>query len=431
MSLPDWVASLGITRRQLVVGGSLLLAITLLGSLCGWLLNRPTPSAQVAAVATATMPPTASSLPTSTPMPGPTFTPSPQPLLSNAWHTASLPPSVSEFNWGLSASLHDGNTAYLCTPEPNNADTQIFGTHDRGNHWAHLADMIPTLKCGIVVDDMDSNIAIIKLYNVPANNATLSARSPVYPHSGEPPEIADMITLDAGQHWRSLPAQAFFDQTASIGSTSYAIYHSGDFVPYLIVSHDHFATWQRIDQFLTSANTWTAQFWLNRSNGALLYSVNISGLFASLWSSNDGGVSWTKLDPLGSPAVSATGIPNFLIDTLAANWVNSAWSICGNNNIVASIICSTDSGKTWQIQPGAPPLRSIIGMTGQGEIMGSDENDSAYIYRLRRGATQPWQLLLSDGVGVQYADAPGDGVLYQVAYDAAAATATLNTLDYP
>lgn len=120
-----------------------------------------------------------------------------------------------------------------------------------------------------------------------------------------------------------------------------------------------------------------------------------------------------------------------MIDTLAANWVNSAWSICGNNNIVASIICSTDSGKTWQIQPGAPPLRSIIGMTGQGEIMGSDENDSAYIYRLRRGATQPWQLLLSDGVGVQYADAPGDGVLYQVAYDAAAATATLNTLDYP
>lgn len=370
-------------------GGPLLLAtlltsVLLLGSACGrTVAQSPTQSH----LATPTLPPFPTPLPTQPPAPTVTVLKSSgDPVWGKtaSWARANLPAGFGmQFHVSdVEVAPSNGKIAYACGPgyQSAPANPPVVVTHDGGVSWVAVANIpVHWGSCSLLaVDLLDPSVVI----------ATADF--------GGPQEI----TYDGGKSWQALPLPSgqWVELFATYGGRMYALVNvpssdGNSSKTVFFESSDHMRTEREIDGVLSNANL--RQFWINPGNGALMLQTFDTGL----WTSEDDGANWTQIE---IPTVS---VVDFMVQQPAAN---APWQFCGEyyasqNDSTGSLICSWDGGASW-FEPPAVTFRGLAGFAGDGALLVFDDN--FMVYRLPPRATR-WQKL-----GVS--SSPGSYIVYFV-----------------
>lgn len=379
-----------------------------------------------------------------------TVSPTPVALQPLAWQAhQSLPDGInsSAYYGVFTLANADGNDAYACdvTPPPadgqpaTTAQTRVWMTHDSGTHWKlTLTFNGPTdaSSCVVTTDDYDRNLVVA------AASYAFRAAPPSPNHS------ITYVSNTAGLTWQKLPGSQLFTQLASFRGEVFALRKvtqgtqlDSPYTTELAVSLDGLQTWTTIDLPIVGQRGdqgFPQHLWLNPTNGNLLLEMqdqsNQDAL--TLWQTVDVGAHW---HPFGQTA-STSASPNFVVQAPAAG---QSWFVCvstydpsgpGQNTLA----CTSDNGATWTPRAALAP-RSGPSVTGKGatpstgaalvfaisddgavlavaaQSFSSDGSIASYaLYRLPQGASQ-WQSLGPvPEFSVQYAPAPGSGVLWAV-----------------
>lgn len=368
---------------------TLLLAMLLL-SACGRAAATP--------AATATpLSPTPTPFPTQPPVPTvAVIQSSGQPVWGNvaSWAHTSLPAGFGmQFHVSdLQVAASDGRTAYACAVPGDQTQPRhprVVVTHNGGASWAYVTDIPVTwYSCvALAVDMLDPSVVIA---------------------AGDFGGGTQEATFDGGKSWQalSLPPQQAILQLATYNSHTYALMTKPNVGPngagtILAESSDHLRTWQEVDANLAPTNL--RRFWINPTDGALLLQTYTSGL----WTSTDDGATWEQM------AIPSSSAGQYMV---RQSPTDQAWHLCaeyyGSQNAAnGSLLCTTDSGKSWY-QPPAAPFWQIAGIASDGALLVYDEG--FMIYRLPAGATR-WQKLGAaphTGCCIQYVPASAGGMLW-------------------
>ncbi|HEV2261648.1 MAG TPA: hypothetical protein VGR69_05110 [Candidatus Rubrimentiphilum sp.] len=213
------------------------------------------------------------------------------------------------FNWDSPIAFAPWNSKVLWL----GGDVVLQST-DRGVHWTPISP------------DLTRNI---KAHQIPAGGPLATdVSSAEYPDNilyieGSPLRAGEIwvgtddglvqLTRDGGKHWRNVtPAGAPFlarvetvapsPVTAGAAYASFDDHRSGNYAPYLYVTHNYGASWTKIVNGLP-ADQYVRTVRPDRHNSALLFAGTENGL----WISYDGGLHWNDFR-LNIPAVSVRDI---------------------------------------------------------------------------------------------------------------------------
>jgi hypothetical protein len=349
-------------------------------------------------VSNSTTPAATSSRATS--QPSPTLTP--LPTLKLHWQARNLP------NTQIAFAPDDANTFYTCAHADGALTAQAITSHDGGAHMSSVT--VPATNhggsCTPVADDADPNIAILKITQ--DGHGPRPVLPPVSSQSSPGPgnEVFDLFTLDGGRSWQTIPHDVIIDEAATVRNMTYAMIGTvQNSSPYFAVSHDGFASWQRLkvpsaalamhtdyqqNRQTTSpsaSNTGVGhlqQIWVNPDGRHLLFAPFIANSIAfALIASSDGGQSWQSLP---TPLT----IANFVVQ---APIIGHPWSLCASDASTA-FTCTSDGGHLWTTPPSLPVPNSLIGITTHGDLLAITSPDAAHTVLERYNtSSQQWQSL--------------------------------------
>jgi hypothetical protein len=313
-------------------------------------------------------------------------------------------PSDAHSSYAIDQS--DADIIYACAQLAGATMVQTWVTRDRGRSWQSLAEIPSTSNgsCGISIDQMNPLTVII--------STSVIKVEPI------PTPIAEYLSTDGGQHWKTIAAPANIGSLASTPAAIFALIVNDppDYGPYVAVSHDHFQTWEKI----LVANQSLTRFYL--SNSGKLLAVMASDP-DHLWFSDDLAKTWHQQALTHAPEA---------IDLAIVRSVDQGWQICGGD------ACSWDSGRTWEMIPLPPSALlppaiptdtvtyavSVLGIIPDGSVLAevqqilppkSGVNTHGYLYRYVP-STQHWQFLsIPPPNVVYYYPSPGHGLLWSLA----------------
>ena len=190
----------------------------------------------------------------------------------------------------------------------------VFQSRDRGVHWRAISpDLTLNLKehqqpaggpLALDVSSAEFSDTILDIEGSPVRAGTIWVGTD---------DGLVQVTRDGGKHWSRVEPKDVgpFGRVETVSpsnvdaATAYASvdrHRSGDYAPYLFVTHDYGAHWTKIvkglppDQYVRTVRTDTR-------NRELLY----AGTEQGIWSSQDGGATWASLQ-LNLPTVSVRDI---------------------------------------------------------------------------------------------------------------------------
>jgi photosystem II stability/assembly factor-like uncharacterized protein len=384
--------------RALTRVGAALAVLLLIVGFAGLLLTRHPTAAhtttQHASQATAT----------------PTPRPQPTPFVTGslAWHAVTLPSGFDAAHNNrdvMAVSPADGNTAYACFGPyvGPSAPPQLWLTHDGAATWRQVITLPgPPVagSCTLTLDALDPQIAV---YLVTSTGDT-----------GLPDHA--YITRDGGVTWDAQPGPPapVIGALATAHGTTYALrsaVSSQGSSAALYVSSDGMRTWRLISGHVPYNQM---GFWLDPATGALLLLVNTGDVGQELWTTRDGGRSWSQL-----PAPSM----NYIVGTPAGH----PWHICGFWATPGAarpnrVRCSTDGGYTWTAEPDLDAQLKwpdVFAIAADGALLAEGTTDVSQstnhtVYRLAPHASR-WQALgQAPPQAVFYAAEPGKGLLWSL-----------------
>lgn len=213
------------------------------------------------------------------------------------------------FNWDspIAFAPWDGHVLWF-------GGSVVFQSTDRGVHWTVIS---PDLTLNLKVHQQPSGGPLALDVSSAENSDTLLdiEGSPV--RKGEIWAGADdgviSVTTDGGKHWskHTIPGVPPYGRVETVApspfdaGTAYANvdrHRSGDYAPYLFVTHDYGKTWAKLVNGLP-ANQYVRTVRQDDKNRNLLFAGTENGI----WISYDGGAAWSNFK-LNLPTVSVRDI---------------------------------------------------------------------------------------------------------------------------
>jgi hypothetical protein len=258
-------------------------------------------------------------------------------------------------------------TAYTCfwtDADPSSAP-EIWATHDGGGSWRLVGHVpaTPAGPCSLTVDATQPTalVATVTKY--------IGGRHPPSSPNGQ-----NFVSVDGGHTWTRMESKRDYAELATYHGLTYALVdvysQSTPSISYHLAVSTDLRSWRIIDQPIIQAGTQgnineVGRFWLNPSTGALLaVSTNTTAAYESLqsfssvglpqrlWTSTDGGQTWTEITypGFGAETVAVQPPPSGQSWHLCVtNWV--VWvplDAMNGNNLLA---CTSDGGATWKPRP--------------------------------------------------------------------------------
>lgn len=266
------------------------------------------------------------------------------------------PPTGNPTPMAYTPAPSDGRVAYACADNPSGsaAGVRVWSTHDRGASWSSgvaLPYSSPVSACTLTVDDTDPNRVFVALDTAKGGASAMAAA------------IIPFLSQDGGATWQALP-QVGPHGVFSLTSFKSAIYAAGYGLAAtgapevdardVWVSHDGGRSWQALGASHLAPNP---RIWINPQTGELVGTNNFD-LIPTLWRSEDGGATWTRI-AVPTIVSGESGAQGFVV---APN--GAGWRICVNGqdgpgpqqkNLLA---CSDDLGKTWTQPPALNPSQN-------------------------------------------------------------------------
>ncbi|MBV8637471.1 MAG: hypothetical protein JO322_05250 [Candidatus Eremiobacteraeota bacterium] len=198
------------------------------------------------------------------------------------------------FNWDspINFAPWDGHVAWI-------GANVVFQTADRGEHWTVIS---PDLTRNIKEHQLPTGGPLAKDVSGAEYSDTLLDIEASPLDKGEIWVGTDdglvQMTRDGGDHWQNVtpPGTPEFARMPSVvpsslqAGTAYAVadnHRSGDYAPYIFVTHDYGKSWTKIVSGLP-ADVWARSVRPDIHNPDLVY----AGTETGLWISYDGGTHW-------------------------------------------------------------------------------------------------------------------------------------------